>query len=156
MEKNYRLNVGLMIVNDKDLVWMGERVNACNSEFKYQMPQGGVDKGETYLEAAFRELYEETGLKKEHVELIKESKDWHQYDFFAPITYPEGVFHGQKQKWFLLRFKGKESDFNLKVHPEEIEFSSYFWCPIKKISSLVVPFKRIVYHKVIEEFLPYI
>lgn len=155
MEKKYRLNVGLMIVNQEGKVWMGERVNAEKFGFKYQMPQGGIDRKETPLEAAFRELYEETGLKKEHVDLLKESKDWHQYDFFSPIIYPEGVFHGQKQKWFLFRFKGNDSDFNLKIHPQEIEFSSYFWCEPDKMISLVVPFKRVVYQKVIKEFLPY-
>ncbi|MBO7244150.1 MAG: RNA pyrophosphohydrolase [Alphaproteobacteria bacterium] len=155
MEKKYRKNVGLMIVNEKGLVWMGERVNAEKFGFKYQMPQGGMDLNETPLDAAFRELYEETGLTKEHVEFIKESKEWHQYDFFEPLTYPEGVFHGQKQKWFLFSFKGTDDDFNLKVHPQEIEFASYFWCEPEKMIDLVVPFKRPVYQKIIEEFLPY-
>ena len=73
MEKKYRKNVGLMIVNDKGLVWVGERVNAEKFGFKHQMPQGGIDKNELPETAAFRELFEETGLTKDKVELIKES-----------------------------------------------------------------------------------
>ena len=154
MEKKYRENVGLMIVNDQGLVWIGERVNSEKFGYKYQMPQGGIDKGETILEAAYRELWEETGILPEKVEFLAESKEWYQYDFFEPLEYKDGLYHGQKQKWVLFRFKGIDADFNLTVHPEEIEFSSFFWSPVNDIVQMVVPFKRDVYSAVIEEFLP--
>lgn len=152
MEKKYRENVGLMIVNSQGLVWVGERVNSEKFGFKYQMPQGGIDKGETVIEAAYRELWEETGLLPEKVEFVAESKNWYQYDFFEPLAYKEGLFHGQKQKWVLFKFKGEDKDFNLKIHPEEIEFSTFFWSPIEDVAQMVVPFKRAVYEAVIGEF----
>lgn len=156
MERKYRENVGLMIVNSQGLVWMGERVNSEKFGFKYQMPQGGIDKGETVIEAAYRELWEETGLLPEKVEFVAESKNWYQYDFFEPLMYKEGLFHGQKQKWVLFKFKGEDKDFNLKVYPEEIEFSKFFWSPIEEVVQMVVPFKRAVYEAVIKEFSPLI
>ena len=106
MEKKYRENVGLMIVNTQGKVWIGERINSEKFGYKYQMPQGGIDKGETILEAAYRELWEETGLLPEKVEFLAESKNWYQYDFFEPLEYKEGLFYGQRQKWVLFRFKG--------------------------------------------------
>lgn len=155
MKKQYRKNVGLMIVNDLGHVWLGERMNAEKFGYKYQMPQGGIDEGESPLDAAFRELQEETGVSKDQVEFLKESDFWHRYDFFEPLKYGETLFHGQEQKWFLFRFKGNDADFNLQAHPDEIEFASFFWCPLDKALTLVVPFKQEVYQKVFEEFKSY-
>ncbi len=156
MEKKYRPNVGLMIVNQSGLVWIGERVNAEKLGYKFQMPQGGIDKGETIKEAAFRELWEETGIQASQVDLIKVSDVWHQYDFFEPLQYQDGLYHGQKQKWVLFRFKGNDSDFNLRINPDEIEFSRFFWSPIDEIVDMVVPFKKEVYKAVVKEFKPLI
>ena len=153
MQDEYRLNVGLMIVNEQGLVWMGKRANV--TEKAYQMPQGGIDEGETPKEAAYRELFEETGLTQNHVELIKESDYWYQYDIPKNIGFfPR--FKGQRQKWFLFRFKGKDADFNLEAHPEEIEFSSFAWTDMSKIADMVISFKQDVYQKVVNEFKPYI
>lgn len=156
MEKKYRPNVGLMIVNQLGMVWIGERANAEKFGYKFQMPQGGIDKGETVIEAAFRELWEETGLQSHQVELIKESAVWHQYDFFEPLQYHDGLYHGQKQKWVLFRFKGEDADFNLKTNPDEIEFVRFFWAPVDEIADMVVPFKKEVYKAVVNEFEPFI
>lgn len=156
MEKKYRENVGLMIVNDKGFVWMGERFNSVHLKYKYQMPQGGIDAGEHPLEAAYRELFEETGLNKNVVELIKESDFWYQYDFVEPIKYQKEIYIGQKQKWFLFRFHGVEQDFNLNSYPEEIEFSTFSWVSVDEVANLVVPFKKEVYQKVVAEFKPFI
>ncbi len=156
MEKKYRQNVGLMIVNQLGQVWIGERANAEKFGYKYQMPQGGIDKGETVIEAAFRELWEETGLQSHQVELIKESTAWYQYDFFEPLQYQDGLYHGQKQKWVLFRFEGNDLDFNLKTNPDEIEFVRFFWAQIDEIVDMVVPFKKEVYQAVVREFKPFI
>lgn len=155
MQDEYRLNVGLMIVNEQGLVWMGKRKNVAGTEHAYQMPQGGIDEGENPKEAAYRELFEETGLTQDHVELIKESDCWYQYDIPKNMGFfPR--FKGQRQKWFLFRFKGKDADFNLEVHPEEIEFSGFIWTDISKIADMVISFKQDVYQKVVNEFRPYI
>lgn len=156
MEKKYRKNVGLMIVNEAGLVWMGERANVLDSCYKYQMPQGGIDSGELPIEAAYRELFEETGLKNNQVELIRESNCWYKYDFKSPLTYHNVIYYGQEQKWFLFRFKGCEKDFNLNTYPEEIEFSSFIWVGIDEIANLIIPFKKDVYQKVVEEFKPFL
>lgn len=154
-DKEYRLNVGLMIVNQEGKVWLGKRNDVKISTKCYQMPQGGIDEGETPIQAAYRELFEETGLTKEQVELIKESDYWYQYDIPKEVGFFER-FKGQRQKWFLFSFKGEDKDFNLEVHPEEIEFSSFYWEDIETIPSLVVEFKKEVYEKVVAEFKEYI
>lgn len=156
MQKKYRLNVGLMLVNKEGLVWIGERANSEKFGYKFQMPQGGIDKGETPIQAAYRELFEEVGVSADKVDLIKESDHWYQYDFFEPLKYPDDTYHGQKQKWFLFRFKGSDKDFDFETHPEEIEFSSFSWMDIDNIIDKVVPFKRDVYQNVIKEFKPFI
>ncbi len=155
-EKKYRPNVGLMLVNNDGKVWIGTRVNSEDYGYRHQMPQGGIDKGETPLETAYRELWEEVGISKDKVELIKQSDHWYQYDFFRPYQYPDDLYHGQKQKWFLFRFKGTDADFDLEINPQEIEFSSFSWMDIDSVIDLVVPFKREVYTAVFKEFKPYI
>lgn len=154
--KKYRPNVGLMIINPAGKVWLGTRTHSEKFKFKKQMPQGGIDKGEDITQAAYRELWEETGLTKEKVKLIHISNRWYSYRFFKPISFGKIQFIGQSQKWFLFLYEGDDSDFNLQVHPEEIEFSSFDWYDIDDITKYVVPFKRDVYRKVIQEFKPII
>lgn len=156
MQRKYRLNVGLMIVNDEHKIWLGERVGSEKFAYKFQMPQGGIDEHETPIMAAYRELYEETGLSKDKVELVAESKKWHTYDFPHPLKYENTLFYGQQQKWFLFRFKGEDKDFNLTAHPEEIEFLSFKWCSIESVLKQVVPFKKDIYSVVINEFKRFI
>ena len=152
--KNYRPNVGIMLINQDGLIWMGKRVNADDYAYQWQMPQGGIDAGETPIEAAWRELYEETGLKKDSVKFFVESSEWLCYTF--PSWIKRDPFIGQCQKWFLFQFLGKDSDFKLDVHPEEIEFSAFQWVEADKISDMVVPFKKEVYQKVVQEFKPFL
>ncbi len=159
-EPVYRPNVGLMIINKDGNIWLGRRKNSAQYQFNEQMPQGGIDKGETPLEAAYRELWEETGLKAEKVRLIAETQNWHAYDFppnYRPFSKDgKEIYCGQRQKWFLFMHLGDDSDFNLTVFPEEIEFETFTWYPANKILERVVPFKRDVYKEVIAEFLPQI
>ena len=154
--KKYRPNVGLMIINPRGQVWLGQRTNSEKFKYKMQMPQGGIDEGENITEAAYRELWEETGLTKDKVKLICISNRWYSYRFFKPISFGHIQFIGQSQKWFLFLHNGEDSDFNLQVHPEEIEFASFEWHNIDDIISHIVPFKRDVYRKVIQEFKPII
>lgn len=152
----YRPNVGLMIVNKKGEVWLGKRAKTAPVPTLYneQMPQGGIDKNEEPLSAAYRELAEETGLQKDKVILLKISSRWYSYTFPKPILWGDQLFIGQRQKWFLFLYTGSDSGFNLTAYPEEIEFSSFSWVPASEIISRVIPFKRSVYKRVIDEFQP--
>lgn len=153
----YRPNVGLMILNSKGEIWFGKRSKTnFRSKYTEQMPQGGIDKGEKPLTAAYRELYEETGLTKNKVILLKISSKWYSYTFPQPIKWGEEQFIGQRQKWFLFLHTGTDADFNLAVNPEEIEFSSFSWISPFKIISRVIEFKRKTYRQVIREFQPVI
>lgn len=160
MEKRlkFRPNVGLMIINKEGNIWLGTRANSgkLNKRYTEQMPQGGIDEGERPIDAAFRELSEETGLKRENVKLLKTSCRWHAYTFPQPIAWGDKIYDGQRQKWFLFLHTGSADDFNLNAHPEEIEFLSYNWYPPEQIIKRVIPFKRGVYRRIIEEFMPFI
>lgn len=150
----YRPNVGIMILNKAGEVWLGKRADGARFPYNKQMPQGGIDIGETPQEAVYRELWEETGLTKESVILIAESRKWYTYDFPHPKQYGSVCYIGQRQKWFLFLYDGDGQDFNFQVHPEEIEFESYGWYSLKEALSVVVPFKRSVYRAVFKEFQP--
>lgn len=152
----YRPNVGLMIINKKGEVWLGKRAKTAPfpTNCVEQMPQGGIDTGETPLDAAYRELKEETGLKKDQIILLKISSKWYSYTFPKPILWGNRFFIGQRQKWFLFLHTGSDSNFNLTAYPEEIEFVSFSWVNAKEVPARVIPFKRAVYKKVIEEFRP--
>lgn len=150
--ENYRANVGIMIMNTDGLLWMGKRINGESLTHPWQMPQGGIDKGETPIEAAWRELYEETGLTKKTTTLVAESKQWLCYKF--PEWVKLNPFIGQCQRWFLFQFTGENSDFQLDVHPEEIEFSEFQWVLPEKVHEMIVPFKKEVYQNILQEFKP--
>lgn len=161
MEKKklkFRPNVGLMIINKEGKVWLGVRANGgkINPKYGLQMPQGGIDAGEQPVNAAYRELFEETGLTRNHVKLLKSSRRWYAYTFPQPINWGNTTYDGQRQKWFLFLHTGSESDFNLNAHPEEIEFCSYGWYAPNDVPKSVIPFKRPVYRRIITEFLPVI
>jgi putative (di)nucleoside polyphosphate hydrolase len=116
----------------------------------WQMPQGGIDAGETPMQAASRELYEETGTDK--AEIVAESRQWLHYDFPAAIaaTAWGGRYRGQQQKWFLMRFGGEDSDIDLSRH--EAEFDAWKWVMPAELPGLIVDFKRDVYVAVLDEF----
>ena len=146
----YRPCVGVMLVNADGAVFVGQRLD--NDAPAWQMPQGGIDEGETPLEAALRELGEETGLPEGSVTVEAETEDWVTYDLpheLVPRIW-KGRFRGQKQKWVLMRFTGSDDQVNIATeHPE---FSKWCWLPASDLVANIVPFKREVYERVLTEF----
>jgi putative (di)nucleoside polyphosphate hydrolase len=118
----------------------------------WQMPQGGIDQGESPLDAAWRELEEEIGTAA--AELLAESRDWLSYDLpdtLIPRLWG-GRFRGQRQKWFAFRFTGRDGDID--IARENPEFSAWRWAPLEQVPDLIVPFKRTLYQRLVEEFRP--
>jgi putative (di)nucleoside polyphosphate hydrolase len=119
------------------------------------MPQGGIDEGEDALQAALRELHEETGIRS--VEKMAESPEWYTYDL-PPELRPKawgGKYRGQKQKWFALRFVGSEDEINVADPPgHKAEFDSWRWAGLNELVGLIVPFKRLVYEQVVRDLGP--
>lgn len=155
----YRPCVGIMVLNREGLVWAGRRIAATDSEMAgtnklWQMPQGGIDAGEDPLEAAKRELYEETGIRT--ASLIAEAPGWIHYDLPAELVGIafKGRFRGQKQRWFAFRFEGEESEIAINPPPggHEAEFDQWAWKPMPELPELIVPFKRKVYEEVVAAF----
>ena len=151
----YRKNVGIMLINAKGEAFVGQRLD---SEVPaWQMPQGGIDKGEKARDAALRELEEETGVKQTSVTLVAETDDWVAYDLphdIVPRIW-KGRFRGQKQKWYLFRFHGSEDEINI-VDVDFQEFSEWRWLPTSELIENIVPFKRAVYEQVLAEFAPHL
>ena len=142
-----RSGVGVILLNKKNEVFVAKRID--NPKNFWQMPQGGINKDEDYLTAAYRELEEETSIK--NVKLIKELDGFTNYELpphLLGIIW-KGKYKGQKQKWFLMKFLGNDSDINLKTkHPEFLEWK---WVKLEKITDTVVNFKLHVYNKVKEK-----
>jgi len=146
----YRRNVGLVLINPEGLVFAGQRID--NPGAAWQMPQGGIDKGEKPKEAALRELNEETGVRPDLVEKLAKTEDWITYDLPEELIGQiwGGKYRGQKQKWFLFRFLGQDSDVNIATeHPE---FSVWQWMRAEELIDRIVPFKRAVYEQVFTTF----
>jgi putative (di)nucleoside polyphosphate hydrolase len=155
----YRPCVGIMVLNAQGLVWAGRRIAEPDSEFAgttklWQMPQGGIDKGEEPLAAAQREIFEETGM--ESLTLIEEAPDWIKYDLPADLIGVafKGRYRGQTQKWFAFRFHGDESEIRINPPPagEKAEFDQWAWRPMVDLPGLIVPFKRKLYDEVVAAF----
>ena len=155
----YRRCVGIMVLNREGLVWAGRRIPVGNSEYDgspqlWQMPQGGIDKGEEPEAAAWRELYEETGIKT--AKLIARASDWINYDLPPELIGIglKGKFRGQTQAWFAFRFEGDDSEIAINPPPggHEAEFDEWAWLPMADLPGLIVPFKRAVYERVTTEF----
>jgi putative (di)nucleoside polyphosphate hydrolase len=141
----YRPCVGIMLFNKDGKVFVGNRIDQTVES--WQMPQGGIDKGEEPRDAALRELEEEAGTTK--AEIIAEMEAWVTYDLpehLIGLAF-HGKYKGQKQKWFAMRFTGTDSDIDLTRH--EPEFSDYRWVDLKELPDLIVPFKRETYRQVI-------
>ena len=147
----YRPCVGIMLINRQGQVFVAQRID--NPGEAWQMPQGGVDEGEDLLDAAKRELFEETSVKS--VSLIAESTDWHKYDLPAELVPKvwKGRFRGQKQKWFAFRLEVDDQEINIRTsHPE---FSDWKWVPVEDVPGLIVPFKKELYTNIVAEFKKY-
>ena len=144
----YRPAVGVMLLNRQGLVFVGKRIDQTVEG--WQMPQGGIDKGEEPREAVMRELKEETGTDKARI--IAEMPDWVTYDLpphLVGVAF-HGKYRGQRQKWFAMRFTGKDSDIDLHAH--EPEFSGWKWLAVEELPQVIVPFKRDSYAKVVAAF----
>lgn len=155
----YRPCVGIMLLNTDGLVFVGrraERKGASEGEGKWwQMPQGGIDKGEEAEAAAKRELWEETGVRA--AAFVAKADDWLLYDLPPELVGVawKGKYRGQKQMWFAARFTGSESEIDLGPRPgHKAEFDAWRWVPMADLPRLVVPFKQAVYGAVVDAFLP--
>ena len=152
----YRKCVGIMLLNDHNQVWVGRRIpkwSADKGALIWQMPQGGIDAGETPEQAAWRELKEETSVSS--ARLIDTIDDWLYYDLPKEVvgTALKGKYRGQKQKWFAMALTGPESEINIAADDGlEQEFDQWKWCDMDQLVDLIVPFKRDVYAQVIKNF----
>ena len=142
-----RSGVGIVVINKKNKVFVARRID--NPKNFWQMPQGGVDEGENFLNAAYRELEEETSIKS--VELIQELEGTITYELpnhLLGIIW-KGKYRGQKQKWFLMRFNGEDNEINIKT--KNPEFLDWKWIEIDQLTEVVVDFKLHVYKEVKEK-----
>mgnify|MGYP001426632416 FL=1 len=152
MDKKYsslplRSGVGIIVLNHENKVFVARRID--NPKNFWQMPQGGVNDGEDFLKAAYRELEEETSIKS--VELIKELDGMITYelpDHLLGIIW-KGKYRGQKQKWFLMRFNGDDKEININTHYPE--FLDWKWIELNQLTKVVVDFKLHVYKEVLEK-----
>jgi putative (di)nucleoside polyphosphate hydrolase len=147
----YRPCVGMLLLNRAGKVFVGRRIDSAKeADNIWQMPQGGIDKGETPEQAVLREMEEELGTDK--AEIVAESRQWLHYDLPDHLVGKvwKGRYRGQKQRWFALRFLGQDSDIDLATaHPE---FDAWQWVDLEDVPGLVIPFKRDTYRAVVSEF----
>lgn len=146
----YRPCVGLVVMNAAGEVFAGQRID--NPGDAWQMPQGGVDEGETPVQAALRELGEETGISADSVEVLAETSDWIPYELphdLVPKLW-KGRFRGQTQKWFLLKFTGGDAEIN--IVQDHQEFSRWAWMKPDALIEKIVPFKKHTYTQVFADF----
>jgi len=150
----YRLNVGAVLFNDAGQILVARRANLPNAEGAaggWQLPQGGIDADEDPAEAIFRELAEEIGTA--NAEIIGEHPDWMNYDLPPELLGRsfKGKYRGQRQKWFALRFLGKDSDIRLDADPHP-EFDAWRWADLAELPGLAVEFKRPIYETLARDF----
>jgi 8-oxo-dGTP pyrophosphatase MutT (NUDIX family) len=147
-DDGYRPGVGIMLLNNRGNIFVGQRIDV--NEEAWQMPQGGIEEGETPREAALRELQEELGTSR--AEIIAETKSWFRYDL--PVEFLGSSRHrrwrGQQQKWFLMLFRGQDAEIDIAT--ENPEFSQWQWVTTDRLIELIVPFKRQLYLRVLQEF----
>ena len=149
-DKSYRKNVGLIVLDQNNLLLICRR----KGKKTWQFPQGGIDADESPIKAAYRELYEEVGIKKNQVEIIQKSKHWYRYDLpekYKPWPKSLKNFKGQTQKWYMLKANA-ELEINL-LNEVPQEFVEYKWSSYWHALASVVPFKQDVYRNVLSEFL---
>ena len=142
-----RIGVGAIVLNNKNQIFVGKRRD--NPIDKWQMPQGGVNQNENFLDAMLRELHEETSIKS--IKIIKEFDYWLEYELpknLLGIIW-QGKYRGQRQKWFIVKFTGDESEININTkHPE---FKEWKWIEMDKLPDVIVDFKKDVYKKILVE-----
>ena len=150
----YRPCAGVMLANRAGRVFVGQRLDS--SADAWQMPQGGIDPGESAEEAAIRELGEETGVHGGLVDIIARSRTEHYYDLPDDLMGRMwgGKYRGQRQYWFLMRFLGDDGDVDIQTRHQE--FRAWRWAELDDLERLIVPFKRTLYHAVVEEFRPFV
>ena len=150
--KPYRSAVGIMLLNPKGEVFVGHRIDTKSEA--WQMPQGGIDWGETPEQALHRELWEETGVTHDKVKILRESEDWFHYDLpdYLADTLWRGRYRGQRQKWFALEFTGSDTDINIQT--ERPEFNEWKWADPFQLPEMIVPFKRELYAALVRDFEP--
>jgi putative (di)nucleoside polyphosphate hydrolase len=147
-----RIGVGVIVLNNKNKIFVGKRKD--NPVNKWQMPQGGINENENFLVAMKRELNEETSIKS--IKILKELDEWFEYELpknLLGIVW-KGKFRGQKQKWFIVRFAGEESEINLKT--ENPEFIEWKWIEMNELPKVIVDFKKNVYEKLLVELKKFI
>lgn len=152
----YRACVGVMLINARGLVFMGRRIDTLRDN--WQMPQGGIDPDEEPEVAVLRELYEETGISADKVRILHADSQWRHYDL-PPRLIPKfwgGRYRGQKQKWFLLAFLGRNSDICLETNGTDAEFSCWKWVEAQELPTLIIEFKRALYTQLVQDFTPHI
>ena len=151
-EAPLRLGVGIVLLNDNNEVFVGKRID--NPKDFWQMPQGGVDKDENFLDAAKRELEEETGIK--NVKLIKEMEGWFTYDLPKDLLGKiwKGKYRGQKQKWFIMKFLGNNNEIN--INTKKPEFLNWKWINPSKLPEVAINFKINIYRKISKELSAFI
>lgn len=144
----YRPAVGIVLIKPQKGIFAGKRIG--NFSHSWQMPQGGIDKDESALNAAKRELFEETNVRS--IQLLDQIDEWLSYDIPAEYipNFWEGKYQGQKQKWFLMEFLGDDSEINVSTN--EPEFSKWNWLSSKEIIDNIVPFKKELYLQIFQKF----
>jgi len=142
-----RIGVGIVLLNQENKIFVGKRID--NPKSYWQMPQGGIEENENFLDAAKRELKEETGIRS--IKLVKEINKWYEYDLPKNLLGKiwNGKYRGQKQKWFVMKFIGKNHEININTNSPE--FLDWQWIEISKLTGIVVPFKLNLYKKIVEE-----
>ena len=147
-----RIGVGVIILNNENKVFVGKRRD--NPIDKWQMPQGGLDKGEDYISAMKREIYEETSIR--NIEILKEIEGFFEYELpknLVGIIW-RGKYRGQKQKWFIVRFIGKEKEINLKTKNQE--FIEWKWILPNELPKVIVNFKKNMYEQLLKNIQSFI
>jgi putative (di)nucleoside polyphosphate hydrolase len=146
----YRRGVGVMVLNAQGHVFVARRIDMVSEA--WQLPQGGIDKGEDPERAAYRELEEETGIKPNQVTLLARSRGWLRYDLpdeLIPMLW-KGKYRGQEQQWFVMRLTANEDVINIAT--EQPEFSKWQWVELPKIVDMIVTFKQPLYRQLVDEF----
>jgi putative (di)nucleoside polyphosphate hydrolase len=148
-----------MLINPAGKIWIGRRTDKPEPDEEgagqwWQMPQGGIDEGEDPRQSAARELYEETGVRS--IRFLAEAPDWYCYDLPPHLVGSAwgGRYRGQKQRWFAFRFLGDDSEIDIRPPGHKPEFDQWRWVGIDEVTSLIVPFKRQVYERVVAAFRP--